>query len=283
LMVTAAYYLAVHYSDSLPAIHGAHSAWRYTLISGVIPAVPLIVIRPFLPESPMWAQKKAAGTLKRPRISELFAPQFRRTTIVTAIMFACSYGAAFGAIQHIPRIVPGLAEVSSLARPLQEKAVSSAQFFQEIGGLLGRFALALLAVRIVSRRKLLWVFQVPGVIIVPLVFFYAATHSLDLLRWGMLMAGFVTVAQFSFWGNYLPRVYPTYLRGTGESFAANVGGRMVGTSAAFVTTQLANVAPGGSASIKLAYSAAAVAAFVYILGFLMSFRLPEPQRDTIPE
>ena len=37
----------------------------------------------------------------------------------------------------------------------------------------------------------------------------------------------LTIAQFSFWGNYLPRVYPTYLRGTGESFAANVGGRML--------------------------------------------------------
>ena len=45
----------------------------------------------------------------------------------------------------------------------------------------------------------------------------------------MFFAGLFTVAQFSFWGNYLPRVYPTHLRGTGESFAANVGGRMLGT------------------------------------------------------
>ena len=51
----------------------------------------------------------------------------------------------------------------------------------------------------------------------------------------------MTIAQFSFWGNYLPRVYPTYLRGTGESFAANVGGRMIGTSAALLTTQLVAV------------------------------------------
>src|SRR6185295_15592109 len=51
LMVTGAYYLAVKYADSLPAIHDAHHAWRYALISGVIPAIPLIVIRPFLPES----------------------------------------------------------------------------------------------------------------------------------------------------------------------------------------------------------------------------------------
>src|SRR5262245_9984711 len=51
LMVTGAYYLVVTYGDSLPAIHGTHEAWRYTLMSGIIPAIPLILIRPFLPES----------------------------------------------------------------------------------------------------------------------------------------------------------------------------------------------------------------------------------------
>ncbi len=47
----------------------------------------------------------------------------------------------------------------------------------------------------------------------------------------MMLCGFFTVAQFSFWGNYLPRVYPLHLRGTGESFAANVGGRILGNLA----------------------------------------------------
>src|SRR5688572_23016871 len=76
LLVTGAYYLAVHYAESLPAIHGAHAAWRYTLMSGVIPALPLIVIRPFLPESPVWHQKKAEGTLKRPSLGEIFQPEY---------------------------------------------------------------------------------------------------------------------------------------------------------------------------------------------------------------
>ena len=44
-------------------------------MSGVIPAIPLILIRPFLPESPAWQQKKAAGTLKRPSIAALFSPR----------------------------------------------------------------------------------------------------------------------------------------------------------------------------------------------------------------
>jgi MFS family permease len=108
LMVTGAYYLAVTYSNSLPAIYGGHEPWRYTLISGVIPAVPLMIIRPFLPESPTWQEKKSKGTLKRPSFGELFRPQFRKTTLITALMVACSYAAAFGAIQQVPQIVRNL-------------------------------------------------------------------------------------------------------------------------------------------------------------------------------
>ena len=65
LMVTGAFDLARRWHEVLPAIHSGHDIWRYTLISGVIPAIPLIFIRPFLPESPAWQEKKAKGTLKR--------------------------------------------------------------------------------------------------------------------------------------------------------------------------------------------------------------------------
>ncbi len=75
IMVTGAYYLIVTYESSFPMIQGEQVAWRYTLMSGLIPAIPLMVIRPFLPESPAWIAKKKAGTLKRPSFAELFAPQ----------------------------------------------------------------------------------------------------------------------------------------------------------------------------------------------------------------
>jgi MFS family permease len=283
VLVTGAYFLAVHYAESLPAIAAGHAPWRYTLISGVIPAIPLMLIRPFLPESPAWREKKLAGTLKRPSLAELFRGDLRRTTIVTTILVACSYGAAFGAIQHLPRIVPGLAEVSALARPDQEKVVSAVQGWQEIGGLVGRVVLAWLALRLASRGKLLRVFQVPGLFLLPLVFLFPATSNLELLKWGIFLCGLVTVAQFSFWGNYMPRVYPTHLRGTGESFAANVGGRMIGTSAALLTTWLATVLPGATPSLKLAYAAALVGFATYAIGLGASFALPEPKGEELPE
>jgi hypothetical protein len=228
-------------------------------------------------------EKKRTGTLKRPSLAAIFTPELRRTTIITTLMFACVYGAAYGGIQQMPRIVPGLADVRVLAPQQQQQTVSLVQAFQEIGGLAGRLALAFLAIRIVSRRRLLHIFQIPGLLIVPWVFAYAATHSLDLVKWGMFFTGFLTVSQMSFWGNYLPRVYPTHLRGTGEGFAANIGGRILGTGFAFLSAQLSNVMPGPSPAAKLAYACAIAVTIAYGLGTLLSWWLPEPKSAQLPD
>lgn len=313
-------------ADALPAIHlpeflsslgqiaNPNAAWRYTLMSGLIPAIPLIVIRPFLPESPQWAAKMAAGTLRRPSIAQLFSPELWRTTVLTTIMFACSYGVAFGAVQQMPQIVPGIdairAEIKEKTENLPEKDVKKTTGLinqekaadytkaQEFGGLFGRFALALIVVHFASRRALLRVFLVPGVILMPLVFlafargqettyfsmdisFLPGFHQLhvSLLGLAIFVAGFFTVAQFSFWGNYLPQAYPVHLRGTGESFAANIGGRMIGTPFAAVTQYLALVPsiPGASPAAKTAYVATAIATTLFLINLALSFYLPEPK------
>ena len=157
------------------------------------------------------------------------------------------------------------------------------QSYQEFGGLAGRLILAFLAIRIVNRRTLVRVFQIPGAILLPLVFVFPATSNLELLKWGTFAVGLATIAQFSFWGNYLPRVYPTHLRGTGESFAANVGGRMIGTSAALLTTQLVASMPGASLPTRLAYASALVGTSAYIVGVIACRWLPEPKRQELPD
>ncbi len=219
------------------------------------------------------------GTLKRPSVRELFNPEFRRVTIVSALLFACAYGAAFGTIQQSPQITPGLPEVAQLAPAARGQAISSVQGTQEIGGLAGRIVLAALALIVVSRRRLLRMFLIPGLVIIPIVFLYMSTHSLEMFRIGIFFAGFTTVAQLTFWGNYLPRVYPVHLRGTGEGFAANVGGRMLGTSAALITTHLAALMPGTSPSVRLTHAATVVGIGVYALALSLTFLLPEPPAE----
>jgi MFS family permease len=310
LLVGFANVLAARYADTLPAIQGGHEAWRYTLISGVIPALPLILIRPFLPESPVWAEKKRAGTLKRPSIRELFSPALIRTTVVTTLVFAASYGIAFGAIQQLPQILggpKGHAAILATAKAAQDEAIAAAEkagkpappagrlkaiasnatdeavatvtIWQEVGGLVGRVLLAFAALRIIGRRTLLRLFQWPALLIVPALFWWISTqltnaNSLPLIKAGIFVAGLFTVSQFSFWGNYIPLVFPTHLRGTGESFAANIGGRVLGTAAAWLTLTFSAATPPDP--VRIAVAGAAVAGAYALVGAILTHWLPEP-------
>jgi MFS family permease len=338
LLVAVANGLAIQFGPSLPAVEmpgglsflgqiGAehqHEAWRYTLMSGLIPALPLILIRPFLPESPVWAAKRAAGTLKRPSIAALFAPDLRRTTLLTALGFACTLGVAFGAIQQMPQMVPGLAEVKAAAAAAGEKAAAAARErgeadeqklalaakaagarvgqkaaaeytkMQEIGGLVGRCLMAVILAAAVAWGWKLRLLQIPGLLLTPVVFWFFVrapnTTFFEIpLEWahlgrlpvttmslGMFLVGLVTVGQLSFWGNYLPHVFPVHLRGTGESFAANIGGRMLGTSAAAVTSLVAGLLPYESAALKFSSAAAIVGTAICLAGLAVGFLLPEP-------
>ena len=283
VLVAVAYYVGVTYGDHLPQIRGGHQGWRYALIFGMAPAIPLMIIRPFLPESPMWQEKKARDMLKRPRLSELFQPALRKSTIVATFMTACSFAASFGAHLHTSRIIPGLPQVRDLPRQLQEQTVSIVELYSDLGNFAGRILFAFLAVRILGQRRLLRSFLVPGVIIFPLVYLFPARYDLGWFKIGIVLSVAAMTGQYSFWGNYLPRIYPTHLRGTGKSFATNIGGRVIGTSAALVTTQLASIMPGGNPSTQLAYAAATVAFLVYFVALIASFWLPEPEHRALPE
>jgi len=67
MVATANHWILTH-NTTLPAITlpawlgnmgpitDPHAPWRYTLMSGLIPALPLLLVRPFLPESPAWQE-----------------------------------------------------------------------------------------------------------------------------------------------------------------------------------------------------------------------------------
>ena len=277
LLVAGAYYLAVTYAERLPLIRGGHEAWRYTLLSGLLPAIPLLFIRPFLPESPLWLKSRLNGAARRPAFGELFGPTVRKATLCAALLFACSYFMTYGAIQHTVRMIPGLADVAKLAPRQIEQAASGVQLFQELGGLTGRILFAVFLVRILSQRRRLRLLLAPAVLVFSWFYFFAATRSLAMVHVGIFLATMLFNGVHSFWGNYLPRIYPTRLRGSGESFAANFGGRVIGVSAVLITTTLSNVMPGGGAGTKLAYSAGAVSLFGIAAALVGTLWLKEPE------
>ena len=404
ILVTAMSAWIIAHANALPAlqlpeIFNAHATWRYTLFTGLLPAIPIALLLPFVPESQIWREKRVAGTLKRPSFGELFSPALRRATIVSALLSACAYAAAFGALQLTPlRIAPGLPELADqrkALKPLQDEAknlnqqLSAAmpafeqatkeipgladlaaqraktriamrspkkivddpaaadsekitaktqlaslasrisqldtnltqltvekpgakqaiiarekimkqlgdnreqqepldrkvknvgnamQAYQETGGLVGRILLAVLLLVAISQRALLRIFVVPGLLMFPVTYWMLYHTSGAAMQWGIFFCGLFVVAQFSYFGEYLPKIFPLHLRGTGGSFATNVGGRMIGTSAAFLTTNL--LAPKMHATLtfdQVAMAAGIVGTTVFILALLLSFFLPEPK------
>jgi MFS family permease len=275
-MIAGAYYAAVTWGESFPEVQGGHSAWRYTLIIGALPAIPIMLIRPFLPESPAWSQRRIDGTLPRTRIRDLFGPKLRRVTLVSTVLVACCYALAIGMLQHIPRVVPGLPGVSELARTQQEQWVSWVHLHADVGAVLGRVLLAGLVVWFVARVPMLRAMIIAGLALFPFVLVGPPIGDADWFKYGALAITLLVSVQYSFWGNYLPRVFPMHLRGSGESFAISVGGRMFAPLAALATTQLSNVMPGASAGARLAASMAVVAVAASLLALLVSRWLPEP-------
>jgi MFS family permease len=281
-VATAAYYLAVTYATRIPPFAGHHDPWRYTLAVGVFPSIPLMLVRSRLPESPLWSAEHLRGTLRRPGLGAIFRPGLRLGSMMAILLSACVYAGAYGVLQQVPRLVPGLPDVRVLVPRAQEQLVSIVHLFASIGEIAGRLVFAIVVVMFVRQRRLLRVFTAPALVVVPVVFIYASTSGVTALKFGSFVAAMLVTAQFSFLGNYLPRLFPTGLRGTGESVAINVGGRLVGSAAAFITPQLADVIAGPTPTLRLAYAMAIVAVVALGMGFAMSFWIPEPHTTSLP-
>lgn len=310
------------------------AAWRYTLLTGLVPGALILLLMPFVPESRVWAEKKRAGTLKRPRFAELFSPELRRTTVVTTLLSACGYAAAFGALQLTPlQMAPGLpaldpikkehgpavkaaqaelddakAKLKDATEPAEKeklgagvkaaaKGVAEAQKpitdainakrgdiqrWQELGGLTGRVLFAVLLLYMAS-RVLIRVFLLPGVVLFPVAYLVLYGGEYTVFAVAIFCCGLVTVAQFSYVSEFLPKVFPLHLRGTGSAFATNVGGRMLGTMAATLNTELLAPLFSGENPQKVATAAAIIGTAVYALALGLSFLLPDPVAEDAPK
>jgi len=152
------------------------------------------------------------------------------------------------------------------------------QRWQEIGGLTGRILLAILLLFVPS-KWLIRLFLMPGVVLFPVAYLVLVKDDYTIFALSIFFCGLLTVAQFSFISEFLPRVFPMHLRGTGSSFATNVGGRMIGTMAATLNTEVLSKLFDGSAAMQVATAAAIIGGTVYAIALGASFLLPTPKSE----
>ncbi len=228
ILVALANLAAAKWALSLPAIHGGHEAWRYTLISGVIPALPLILIRPFLPESPgvaeearrrhaqapehrascsaprsharpsspRWSSPPATASPSAPSSSSRrsSAPQARRHARRSADTRKSSPRPKPPSARPWRTPRPPASRSSRPRRSARSAATPATKPWRKSparrksAASSGRVLFAVLATVIVSRRALLRIFQIPALLFVPF-FFWWISGNLGSDTLGLIKAG----------------------------------------------------------------------------------------------
>src|SRR4029078_13122200 len=102
----------------------------------------------------------------------------------------------------------------------------------------------------------------------PLTYFRLVHEDYTLFAVDIFFCGLVTVARVIFLSDFLPRVFPLHRRGTGGCFATNFGGRMIGTMAATLNTEILSKMFSGTPPMQVAQAAAVIGGWGYSCRFL---------------
>jgi len=201
-------------------------SWRYVFVFGLIPAAITIFIRRFVKEPERWLH--ASSQAPHVRLSELFAPAYRRITVIAALLATVALITWWGCNAFIATIVTGWAQTAAQAQQLTQSATLAlveawkfrATFCFNLGGLLG--ALLTLPFALWLGRRAMFAIFFAGSTLTIFVMFgidWPAETRLYLYFFNGLFV-FGVCGAFTY---YLPELFPTRLRASGAGFSFNIG------------------------------------------------------------
>lgn len=237
--------------------------WRWVFAAGLVPIIITIVVRRFVPEPERWKKSReavvASGGARAASFRRLFGPRLRRSTIVGILTGIAMMVGCWGGLTWIPSWIGQLSGGHGTV-----SLVSYAFMLLNAGAILGYVTLMWLA-DLIGRRRTFAVFCT-GSLIVSLVLFTQA-HSVASIMWQMPLYGYFTIGGFGIFALYLPELFPTVVRASGQGLCWNF--------ARFVTGF--GVIGGGLlvGSLGSLPSAAAVVSLVYVLGIVAIWFGPE--------
>ncbi len=237
----------------------ADYAWRALLWLGVLPAFLVIFIRRFIQEPAVFQQAKAVERVSgiHPGFFAIFHPSILRTTVLASLLALGVIGAGSVTIYWLPTFM-------KTVRHLSVAGVGTFIITIVVGSFLGFIGSAYLT-DIVGRRRNFLIFSIMSCVVM-FSYMYLALGYWELLLLGMPF-GFFTSGSYSSLGPYFTELFPTAIRGTGQSFSYNFGKGVGGLSVAGVGW-LAQKIPLGD-------SIGAVALGGYLLAIVATLLLPE--------
>jgi MFS transporter, SHS family, sialic acid transporter len=242
-------------------------SWRWVMLVGSSPAILALAIVWFVPESERWKHSvKTEGPAKPVR--EIFGPKLLRTTLLGILIASVPLIVTWGIVLWIPLWADQMTG-GSLPRV---KAYSL--FAISIGAALGALIAPLFGARI-GRRPVYVTLCLGSFVSCSVLFKYFHTYSPSFLAVAAL-AGFFTSSFYGWLPQYLPELYPTRVRATGQGVCYNFGRILTAICAwkmgAFMA-MFGNSYPNAGETV----------AYIYMIGIVAVWFLPETIGRPLPD
>jgi MFS family permease len=237
--------------------------WRVILLLCVLPALMTFLFRMYVPESKQW--EHAAATQPRSRLGAIFRPGLRHRSLLGAAIGAVALLATWGAVQSIALWVGQARPGSGVTAQLFSAAGAVlGSFFAAVwgSGLLRRWGYALLCITALAVCEFLFLVMNPG-------------SNFAMFLAAVFLVGASSAAFYGWLPLYLPELFPTRVRATGQGFCYNAG-RCLAAIGVLLTTFVIDL-KGNYAQ------AGALVCLIYFMGLILAWYIPETKGQPLPE
>jgi MFS family permease len=244
------------------------SGWRLLMFFGATPAVLTLLVRLFVPESRRW--QHAVQTAPPARIADIFAPGIRHKTILGTCLGGMALIGTWASLQWAPPWAFKMARGTDYA----QTAASYTQISTAVGAIVGTVLAAYLA-EWFSRKKSYFALALASLLICQ--YMYRSPMQFDarfVLTVGL--AGGITASFYGWLPLYLPELFPTRIRATGQGFAFNFG-RVLAAVGALQSGRLLDYFDGDYARMG------AIMSLVYLVGMVLIWFCPETKGQPLPD
>jgi SHS family sialic acid transporter-like MFS transporter len=240
------------------------ASWRWITLIGAAPAFLTLLIMRFVPESHRW--EVASDRAKAGSVRVLWTADFVRHSLLAALFCGIMLVGIWGSVQWLP---PWADQLTGGHQP-------SAKAYTQIVLGLGSVVGCLLSISFgrMARRTSYFLICLTSLVGCSVIFRCVGQYGPQFLALTFVVG--VTTGSFFGWAPlYLPELFPTRLRATGQGFAYNAG-RAIAAVGALQTSALMRHYNGSLAR------AAAVITLIYGLGLVLIWFAPETKGRQLP-
>ncbi len=241
--------------------------WRWMWLVGIAPAGLVFLIRLFVPESEKWKAAKANSEGLSP-IREVLSPPTLRWTLLAVCFSSVALIGTWGSVQWIP------VWVDQLAGETQPTAKAEVAMLSAMGAILGCVSGPLIGGRL-GRRPAFFGLCFASLVVCGVLFRVELDYGTT-FKCLVFFAGMTTAAFYGWFPLYLPELFPTRCRATGQGIGYNMG-RIMAAGCAIGSGQLVAVFDGDYARMG------AVITLVYLVGMIVIWWAPETKGKPLPE